>query len=184
MVPDIDPARTWLISDTHFGHRNITKYSHRPPAVDSLIVQEWITHVPSQDTVLHLGDLTLGGGKSSRVWFERAIAGSQLPGNKLLILGNHDRQPLDWYASQGFQVISPFEIIWRGRRISFSHYPWNNDDRGSPPDLIRIHGHIHNNGYSRTEFIPFLRNHINVSIEQMKYRPVNLEALLRGYLGE
>jgi calcineurin-like phosphoesterase family protein len=44
----------------------------------------------------------------------------------------------------------------------------------------RLHGHIHNNGYSRDEFVPFLKNHINLSVEQTKYRPVNLKLLLEA----
>lgn len=67
-------------------------------------------------------------------------------------------------------------------QISFSHYP------ASDPleyDEIRLHGHIHNNGYTRDGFVPFLRQHINLSVEQTKYRPVNLKLLLDAYiLGE
>ena len=47
---------------------------------------------------------------------------------------------------------------------------------------LRVHGHIHNNGYSRDEFVPFLLNHINLSVEQTKYRPVNLKLLLDAVL--
>jgi hypothetical protein len=44
----------------------------------------------------------------------------------------------------------------------------------------RIHGHIHNNGYQRSSFVPFLRNHINVSVEQTGYKPVLLRTLLEA----
>lgn len=50
---------------------------------------------------------------------------------------------------------------------------------------LRLHGHIHNNGYTRDGFVPFLRQHINLSVEQTKYRPVNLKLLLdAALLGE
>jgi hypothetical protein len=68
-------------------------------------------------------------------------------------------------------------------RISFAHYPWNEAEDGHQfePDW-RLHGHIHNSGYSRDTFVPFLRNHINLSVEQTKYRPVNLGRLLEAVL--
>jgi calcineurin-like phosphoesterase family protein len=47
---------------------------------------------------------------------------------------------------------------------------------------VRIHGHIHNNGYTREAFVPFLKQHINLSVEQTHYRPVNLKLLLDGAL--
>jgi calcineurin-like phosphoesterase family protein len=50
------------------------------------------------------------------------------------------------------------------------------------PYDVRIHGHIHNNGYTRDAFVPFLKQHINLSVEQTKYRPVNLKLLLDAYL--
>jgi hypothetical protein len=91
--------------------------------------------------------------------------------------------------------VSPFSIHYGERRrllhdspdtytISFSHYPWSDEDEGREmaPWDVRLHGHIHNNGYSRDAFVPFLKNHINLSVEQTKYRPVNLKLLLDAYL--
>lgn len=73
--------------------------------------------------------------------------------------------------------------------VSFSHYPWGeardapaNESEPIPDNQIRVHGHIHNNGYFREGFVPFKKNHINISVEQTKYRPVNLANLLSGYL--
>ena len=67
--------------------------------------------------------------------------------------------------------------------VSFSHYPWNpaEDGRMGEHD-IRVHGHIHNNGYTRDAFVPYLRNHINVSVEQLRYTPVRLDLLLDAAL--
>ncbi len=67
-------------------------------------------------------------------------------------------------------------------RISFSHYPWGDSDGEMMPHDLRLHGHIHNNGYTRDGFVPFLRQHVNLSAEQTKYRPVNLKSLLDAVL--
>lgn len=67
---------------------------------------------------------------------------------------------------------------------SFSHYPWNDAEEGGaiPPRHYRFHGHIHNNGYTRNGYVPFLKNHVNLSVEQTKYKPVNLKLLLDAVL--
>ncbi len=67
-------------------------------------------------------------------------------------------------------------------RVSFSHYAWGSEDGEISDRDLRIHGHIHNNGYTRDGFVPFLKQHINVSVEQTKYRPVNLKLLLDAAL--
>lgn len=62
--------------------------------------------------------------------------------------------------------------------VSFSHYAWEKSGKPQPTNHWRLHGHIHNNGYTRNGYVPFLKNHINLSVEQTKYRPVNLKSLL------
>jgi calcineurin-like phosphoesterase family protein len=68
--------------------------------------------------------------------------------------------------------------------VSFSHYPWNDAEDGGPQpeNHLRVHGHIHNNGYTRQAFVPFLKGHVNVSVEQTRYKPVNLKLLLDAVL--
>ena len=159
--------RTWIISDTHFGHRNIIKYCGRPMNHDSLMLKNWREMVAPNDYVLHLGDVT--------VWFKKHVHWAQtvrqLPGLKFLILGNHDEQ---WSAHQwlnlgGFVVTPPFIQD----RILYSHEP----AIPSPGWDANIHGHTHNH-------TPFLRysklqtTYYNVSVEATKYRPVRLGSIL------
>jgi calcineurin-like phosphoesterase family protein len=207
---DIDPANTWVVSDTHFGHENIVGYCARPVDHDQVILEQWRAHVPDDATVLHLGDLCW----KSNAWFKNIIAPRLTGARKLLILGNHDKGRPSWYRECGWQIIRPFLLgaspigntlyypppikFEDGKQmppqsaysISFDHYPMD----GFPSDShFRLHGHIHNNGYydgrifdSATGehgrvgdmLIPFLRNHINLSVEQTRYRPVNLGLLL------
>lgn len=180
---DIDPATTWLVSDTHFGHNNIVGFCHRPEDHEQVILAEWRREVPDHATVLHLGDLAY----RNNGFFKNIIAPELTGTRKLLIMGNHDRQRYSFYRASGFQIVRPFAISYStpmpSYAISFSHYPWSEDEDGPMGDLdVRIHGHIHNNGYSRDKFVPFLRQHINLSVEQTKYRPVNLKLLLDAYL--
>jgi calcineurin-like phosphoesterase family protein len=177
---DIDPATTWLISDTHFGHKNIIEFCHRPTDFEQIIMEEWASAVGDNDTVLHLGDLVYKGNASFRALIAPHLTGAR----KLLVSGNHDKQRYSFYKKCGFRLASPFSIMWGNTEVSFSHYPWGPpDDEGRMPEnYLRIHGHIHNNGYTRSAYVPFLKNHINMSVEQTKFKPVNLALLLSAQL--
>jgi calcineurin-like phosphoesterase family protein len=189
---DIDPDNTWVVSDTHWGHENIVAYCARPLDVEELMLANWRAEVPDDATLIHLGDLVWNANARFKHIVSKELTGAR----KLLILGNHDKQRFSYYRDCGFRVVKPFQIAWTPHpassanatwNISFSHYPWNDSEDGCQ-DLSwqwRLHGHIHNNGYwdgRRTEkgdrLIPFLRNHINLSVEQTQYKPVNLKLLL------
>jgi calcineurin-like phosphoesterase family protein len=181
---DIDPANTWVVSDTHWGHENIVGYCARPEDHDLVMIEQWRAHVPDDATVLHLGDLCYKGN----AYFRNVVAPRLTGERKLLILGNHDRGRYSFYKSCGFKLARPFAIsypqepnTWWDRTVEFDHYPAK---ERLPRHTWRVHGHIHNNGYydgresGRNDLIPFLRNHINISVEQTRYRPVNLKLLL------
>lgn len=161
----------YIISDTHWGHKNIVKYCHRPKYHEELLIANWRKKVGKRDRILHLGDLMMGG-REYYEFFKENIA-PKLTGKKYLILGNHDRRQYD-YEAIGFQVIKPFSIQYRGYEVSFDHYPKPFDT-----DLDRelhVHGHIHNHTYSRGE--EYRRGNINVSVEVMNYEPRNIKRIL------
>lgn len=186
---DIDPARTWVISDTHFGHKNIIGFCHRPEDHDQLMIENWAREVPEDATVIHLGDLVYKGNA-----YFKAVQAPKLTGaRKLLVLGNHDGGRYSFYKNSGFKLARPFSIMWGHTEVSFSHYPWNEEgdarlkiepEGQMPENHLRLHGHIHNNGYTRASYVPFRRQHVNLSVEQTKYNPVNLASLLSAVLDD
>jgi len=195
---DIDIYNTWICSDTHFGHENIVGYCSRPEDHDLLMIEQWRAHVPDDATVLHLGDLCWKGN----TYFKNVIASRLTGQRKLLVRGNHDRGRTSFYRDCGFKEIKPFALNLKqdidtggfmpvpadevgAYVIWFDHYP----APGFSPSGFdwRVHGHIHNNGYydgrmslTGDALVPFLRNHINVSMEQIRYRPVNLGLMLNA----
>lgn len=200
---DIDPANTWVVSDTHFGHNNIVGFCFRPEDHEQVMIAQWRKEVPDDATVIHLGDVTY----RNNAFFKHVIAPELTGSRKLLIIGNHDKSPYKFYRDCGFSPARPFMIRYGGwvdlsfsgngeptpmagdrpgYVVSFSHYAWGDDaldEQGPMPRFhVRVHGHIHNSGYSREAFVPFLKDHINISVEQMRYTPVNLKLLLDGYL--
>lgn len=163
---------TWIISDTHFGHKNIVKYCDRPEDHNDIMENNWWRLVGEDDDILHLGDLTVWYGKKEIVhWMQ--IAGS-LPGNKYMIRGNHDPLIDSDYLKYGYTIVPTFVQEVEGQRILFSHYP---DKPRTKQWSVNIHGHIHNLPTPRAAGG---KRYINVSIEMMDYRPWRLGDILYG----
>lgn len=168
---------TWIVSDTHFGHKNIVKYCNRPEDHNTLMVSRWNHLVGDTDDVLHLGDLAVWYGPEEKMWQDVA---ARLPGNKYMLRGNHDKRKDREYAAIGFTVIPEFIQEINGQRVLFSHYPdeaRTHEATGYQQWDINIHGHIHNNDLE-PRLASTGRRYKNVSIEVMDYQPVRLSAIL------
>jgi calcineurin-like phosphoesterase family protein len=158
-------APFWIISDTHFFHRNIIDYCDRPENHDQLMLDNWQEMIADDAPILHLGDFALG----PRGDIEELAP--KLPGNKYLLMGNHDRRGKRFYYELGFTIVDPFMLDYKGKKLVFSHYPDYQRKFIQYPNHINIHGHIH----EKTIDDPQL---INVSVEQTDYRPLWLPDLL------
>lgn len=156
---------TWLISDTHFFHRNIGRYCGRPPGWQELLLKNWNKYVQPEDQVLHLGDFALG-----RKADIRELAGA-LNGEIYLMLGNHDRHSKSFYEGLGF-ILVPDPYYVDG--LMFSHRPVIPLTDG----LYNLHGHTHN----QLNFFLGAR-HINLSVEMRDYRPWQLREILEKEIG-
>lgn len=173
---------TWIISDSHFGHDNIVKFCQRPEHHNQIMRANWFEVVKPEDTVLHLGDL--GFGSKAELYM------ADLPGDKHIILGNHDKKSKSYYNNLGFEIVERFDMflneIKGGSPVSvnddmtiveFLHDPLDYNRFYELGDIV-VHGHIHNNGYHPhcPEDIDFR----NVSVEVMDYRPTRLRDILFG----
>jgi calcineurin-like phosphoesterase family protein len=152
------------------------------------MIAEWRAHVPDDATVVHLGDLCYKGN----AFFKNIVAPELTGARKLLVRGNHDKGRFSFYRDCGFKMSSPFSIEYEpGAPIGAVAAMWRSPSRttrcASPSSAephLHLHGHIHNNGYGGKDepFTPFSAGQINLSVEQTKYRPVNLKRLLDGCL--
>ena len=81
----------WFISDTHFSHANIIRYTKRPfgsaDEMNEHLIDNWNALVKPEDAVFFLGDFGLGSTDYL------ATLCSRLHGNKICIRGNHDGTP-------------------------------------------------------------------------------------------
>jgi len=78
------PPREFVIGDTHFRCRNLVTTQCRPEDNDERIIANWQRLVEPEDVVYHLGDLAYGTNASVKGVVP------ELPGQKVLVLGNHD----------------------------------------------------------------------------------------------
>ena len=162
-------ATTWIWSDLHLGHEHSRSVFGRPfptaAAADEAMMEAWYEQVAEGETIICLGDVTVDGEALAhhQEWWRKA------PGAKWLVLGNHDVDPVN--------RIRPFDID----RTAMTLYA-----AGDPPLLlthvpllqvphgaVNIHGHVHE------QESPTPNRHVNVSVEQLNYRPAKLSDIRR-----
>lgn len=162
----------FFTSDTHFGHKNIIKYSGRPfesvEEMDEAIIENWNKVVKPNDEIWHLGDFAFAN--EDRV---REILG-RLNGKKHYIWGNHD-QVIEKLGGIGrsryFESVQDYkELKMNGRKLILFHYPifsWNGAHKGS----WMIHGHCHNSVNWANENT----TRIDVGVDNFNYTPASYE---------
>lgn len=174
-----DVNHTWLVSDTHFYHKNIIKYCNRPfstvEEMNQAIIDNWNSVVKEGDTVFHLGDMGFCGTQNLVSIF------SQLNGEIYLIRGNHDSDKalnalfdndliLSWDQYKSITIVGDKEIP--EQELFLCHYPmidWNNKEKG----CWMIHGHNH--------MLPSTPSHspkhYDVGVDRNNYTPVNFQII-------
>ena len=159
-------------SDTHFFHANIIKYCSRPfsgvEQMHSEMVGRWNSVVAPDDVIIHVGDLT--AGLSNRREELKGLIRS-LNGTKVLIRGNHDHLPNEWYLTSGITRV--YDSANFGG-VLLVHYPLHDAlARGIDPTPWGsiehvVHGHVHSVN------TPEFENHFNVASDRHGYTPVGL----------
>lgn len=163
--------KTFLISDTHFGHANILTFKDKNGSpvrsfasleeMNETMIDNWNKTVGKEDKVYHLGDVLF-----TKKWLDLILP--RLNGNKVLIKGNHDTLKLSQYQ----QYFKDVRAYWILDKFILSHIPIH------PESLSRwkanIHGHLH--GKSLEDF-----RYKNVSVEVVNYTPLDFEEIRSMY---
>lgn len=163
---------TYFTSDLHFGHANIIKYSNRPFAsvreMDEALIANRNKRVHPTDTIYILGDVFFCDIDKGEEIVNR------LNGNKLLIMGNHDKQlnkHRDRMSAHFKYLPALYETYIEGIHVSMCHYPmlvWNKSHHGA----FMLHGHSHGSAqYPRDGRI------MDVGVDCHAYAPVSWEAI-------
>lgn len=161
-------STTFFISDTHFGHKNIIKFTDddgkiiRPfDTVDDMnehMIECWNKTVSHSDKVIHCGDVAFG---------QQALAlCRRLNGIKYLVLGNHDSMAMNEYAKIFVKI---FGVKYIGRDDAIcTHIPVS--ESNFRRFKLNIHGHMHHHKMADNRYV-------NVSVEQINYTPISLDEI-------
>lgn len=192
--------KRFFTSDMHFFHKNIvTKYGRNGlfQSLDEMhdhMISVWNKHVTKKDLVYIVGDFSFGDKEQTRGVLSR------LNGQKILIVGNHDKRSkrhitVSEFIEIGFSDVQDEEVIKisNGVPVLLKHYPYSESElklfflklMGKlgpwktyyafyPIDkgLWHIHGHIH--GGPRVH-----GRQINVNVESWDYRPISESEICR-----
>lgn len=160
--------RSFLIADTHIGHRKIIEFEPELRPFDTVaehdeeLVRRWNSVVNKKDTVWHLGDVLFG-----REAFN--ILG-RLNGYKRLVLGNHDRYSMELYTEHFTSIHGSVEL----HGFVLTHIPVH------PSQFTRykgnIHGHLHSKKIDDPRYICVCAEHINLT-------PISFTELTRDFQG-
>jgi calcineurin-like phosphoesterase family protein len=154
----------FFISDLHFGHTNMALKRGFSSAdeMNQHIIEKWNSVITKRDMVYILGDITM----EKKAGYELL---SQLKGDKIVILGNHDQsQHVPELLKYVIKVAGM--VNYKGSYI-LTHYPIH------PSELAfrfsyNIHGHVHENTLDDPRYI-------NVSCEAIDYTPVEFNKLIK-----
>jgi calcineurin-like phosphoesterase family protein len=177
----------FLVSDTHFGHAGVCRFTHGdtgvkirpwtdPNEMDEDMVRMWNETVRPNDKVYHLGDVVINR-KSLKTL-------ARLNGDKVLIRGNHDIFRDDEYREY-FRELRAYHVM---NGMILSHIPVHPESLGRFG--TNIHGHLHTNRVKKiigvdvrtgafkysTENDP--RYHC-VCVEQTNFRPILFEDVIK-----
>ena len=175
---------TFLVSDTHFGHVGVCKFTHpddptvklrpwdNPAEMDDEMVRRWNDRVRPSDKVYHLGDVVINRKALPTL--------ARLNGDKVLIRGNHDIFR-DTEYREYFRELRAYHVL---NGMILSHIPVHEASIGRFG--VNIHGHLHATRVKRSVGVnaetgevsygsePDVRYHC-VCVEQTDFAPILLE---------
>lgn len=136
--------KVWFTADPHFGHKNILSFcpeTRKGTTIqdhDRFLIETWQETVAQEDLVFILGDVSFADEATTH-----GILG-QLPGQKVLVRGNHDKVINNSKSLQTHFIMMKdyLRVDIDSQMVVLFHYPimeWANMHYGS----FHFHGHIH-----------------------------------------
>jgi calcineurin-like phosphoesterase family protein len=178
---------TFLVSDTHFGHAGVCRFTEAdgvtkirpwtdPNEMDEEMIRRWNDRVRPNDKVYHLGDVVINRRSLKTM--------ARLNGDKVLIRGNHDIFRDDEYREY-FRELRAYHVL---NGMILSHIPLHPESLGRFG--TNIHGHLHTNRVKKIigvntktgEFKYSNENDVRyhcVCVEQTDFAPILLEDVYR-----
>lgn len=167
---DFSNKKVFFISDTHFDHANIIRYTKRPfrnvEEMNNVLVQNWNNRVKEGDIVFFLGDLGFDRGhRPISYWTDK------LNGKIYLLRGNHDK---DKSVGKATEIPNVYPLLYKGHKFLLMHDPHRPIDWNG----WIIHGDKHNNDLEYYPFFNGEKKTINVSAELINFTPIDLDKII------
>ncbi len=182
----------FLVSDTHFGHLGVCKFTQADcvtkllqydttEEMDEDMVRRWNERVGPRDKVYHLGDVVIN---------RRALPTmARLNGDKVLIRGNHDIFRDEEYRTY-FRELRAYHVM---NGMILSHIPLHSDSMGRFG--VNIHGHLHDNRVRKARGVDARTGEILYSdkidpryhcvcVEQTDFAPILFEDVIKRITAE
>jgi calcineurin-like phosphoesterase family protein len=160
-------SKVWFISDEHYYHENIIKYTKRnfenAEYMNYALINN-MSRIKETDTVWHLGDFALTNLENIKSILK------QLPGKHNLIMGNHDKFKVKDYYETGFNFVSKYPILYDF--FWLSHEPLFLEKNSC---YMNLYGHLHHNLY-----ISDFPNYLNICVERHQYKPITLDSIKKA----
>lgn len=161
--------KVWFIGDTHFDHEKVIEYDQRPfktvEEMNQKIISNWKAKVAENDIVYHLGDFAFAPKERQKELL------SQLPGRKMLVLGNHDKSRSSGYDI-GWNYVEHYMLVnLRGNLVLLVHDPKGVEGWGGHI----IHGHFHKPSKNPKRLC--------VSCNLFNYEPLSEKQVVKQLLG-
>ena len=162
-------ASTWIWSDLHLGHTVAILAFDRPfrntAQMDAALIEAWREAVADDETIVCLGDISAEGYMHvghEQMW-------NAAPGHKRLVLGNHDVDLVNRVRTLETETSAAALVAPGDPDLVLTHVPLIE----VPLGCVNAHGHLHEKPS------PTRDRHINVSVEQLDYRPVRMTEVRR-----
>lgn len=182
--------KVFVSSDHHFYHKNIIKYANRPFDFESktcvrdcakFLIQNHNNVVSNDDIVILAGDLS-ANLRNNQSKFKELL--KLLNGKKILVRGNHDYEPDEFYKEAGFIDVVDYLVF---EPYFICHYPcfitkFSNKKEKEIFNILNqhkithiIHGHIHNKDANYND--KYTRINVCVDYEPNKFTPIEITDL-------
>lgn len=158
----------WFTADWHLDHEAILDLGQRPfprlKQMEKTILRNYKEVVNSEDIVYFLGDIFFHKNTPK---IESTLR--NLPGTKILILGNHDKLNPFVYQELGFYQVATWLSF--DEKIYMIHDP---AIAGCMLDKNFICGHIH-------KLFKKQKNALNVGVDIWDFRPVSIDQVKQEF---
>jgi calcineurin-like phosphoesterase family protein len=163
----------FVISDLHFDDADVLSEYNRPfDSVDDMnneLISRWNEVIGSEDTVYHVGDLTVKESESAALY---RLA--QLSGNIELLDGNHRPIQRSAFERSKLPIQRSTTIEYSGYNFFLTHKPaWVPDEWDSW--AITVHHHDVSGSHP---FVDPKSQRVNVAAEMIEFRPLAIDLLV------